>query len=150
MHTVSIRRAIAADLPAVLSLMGQPDMDGDHVLSVSAAQAIFADISNHPHQEIYVALVEAEVVGTFSPVIMNHLSHHGARLLIIEDVVVKTSRQGDGIGRQMMMFAVARAKQLKCCKIMLSSGIKPERAHAFYEHLGFHKHGFSFLLPLEH
>jgi GNAT superfamily N-acetyltransferase len=49
----------------------------------------------------------------------------------------------------MMEFAVARGKQLKCYKIMLSSGIKREGAHAFYEHLGFQKHGFSFLLPLE-
>ncbi len=149
MHTVSIRRAVAADLPALLALMAQPDMDGDRVLSLPEAQAIFARVSNHPHQEIYVALVEAEVVGTFSLVIVNHLSHHGARSLIIEDVVVKASRQGEGIGRQMMEFAVARGKQLKCYKIMLSSGIKRERAHAFYEHLGFQKHGFSFLLPLE-
>lgn len=108
MQTVSIRRAIAADLPAILSLMGQPDMDGDGVLSLTEAQAIFADVSNYPHQEMYVALVEAEVVGTFILVIVNHLSHHGARSLIIEDAVVKTSRQGEGIGGQMMEFAVAR------------------------------------------
>jgi len=46
----------------------------------------------------------------------------------------------------MMEYAVGRGKALGCYKLMLSSGIKRGRAHAFYEQLGFQKHGYSFLL----
>ena len=149
MQNLSIRRATIADLPTLLSLLAQPDMDGDDVIGLAEAEAIFRRASTYPNHEIYVAFGTDEMVGTFTLLIVNHLSHHGAHSLVIEDVVVKATWQGKGVGRQMMDFAVARGQQLQCYKLTLSSGITRERAHEFYEHLGFQKHGFSFLLPLE-
>ena len=49
----------------------------------------------------------------------------------------------------MMDFAVARARDKRCYKMVLSSNAKRERAHAFYERLGFERHGYSFRLTLE-
>jgi hypothetical protein len=49
----------------------------------------------------------------------------------------------------MMEFAAARGRLLRCYKLVLSSGLARERAHVFYEHLGFQRHGFRFLLPLD-
>jgi GNAT superfamily N-acetyltransferase len=148
MQDLSIRRATIDDLPTLLSLLAQPDMDGDNVIDLAEAQDIFRRVSAYPNHEIYVAFGTDEMVGTFTLLIANHLSHHGARSLVIEDVVVKTTWQGKGVGRRMMDFAVARGQHLQCYKLTLSSGITRERAHEFYEHLGFQKHGFSFLLPL--
>jgi GNAT superfamily N-acetyltransferase len=149
MQGISIRRATIDDLPALRSLLAQPDMDGANVISATEAQEIFKSLSAYSNHELYVALADLEVIGTFTLLIVHHLSHHGARSLVIEDVVVQARWQGKGVGRQMMEFAVARGKQLQCYKLVLSSGLRRERAHEFYERLGFQKHGFSFLLPLD-
>jgi GNAT superfamily N-acetyltransferase len=47
-----------------------------------------------------------------------------------------------------MQFAVDRSREKGCYKLMLSSNAKRERAHAFYESLGFERHGFSFRVNL--
>jgi len=38
------------------------------------------------------------------------------------------------------------AKEKGCYKLTLSSNLRREAAHAFYESLGFTKHGYSFLI----
>ena len=46
----------------------------------------------------------------------------------------------------MMTYARELARQAGCYKLVLSSNRKRERAHAFYESLGFQRHGISFLI----
>ena len=48
-----------------------------------------------------------------------------------------------------MRFALARARDKRCYKLVLSSNARRERAHAFYEALGFERHGYSFRIELE-
>ena len=49
----------------------------------------------------------------------------------------------------MMEFALERCRQKGCYKLVLSSNAKRTRAHAFYELLGFERHGYSFRVDLE-
>ena len=42
-----------------------------------------------------------------------------------------------------------RCREKDCYKLVLSSNARRERAHAFYESLGFERHGFSFRVNLE-
>jgi GNAT superfamily N-acetyltransferase len=49
----------------------------------------------------------------------------------------------------MMNHAISEARFKGCYKVALSSNLKRERAHAFYESIGFERHGYSFLLRLE-
>ena len=102
-----------------------------------------------PNYTLYVAEVDRQIVGSFALLIMDNLGHLGAPSAIVEDVVVDPALQGQGIGRAMMDFAVARAREKRCYKMVLSSNAKRERAHAFYERLGFERHGYSFRLMLE-
>jgi len=48
----------------------------------------------------------------------------------------------------MMHHAMAFAREAGCYKLVLSSNQKRERAHAFYESLGFQRHGFSFSIEI--
>lgn len=73
----------------------------------------------------------------------------GTPSALIEDVVVKASFQGRGIGKHMMGYAMKYCKKQGCYKVCLSSNLKRESAHQFYESLGYKKHGYSFLLELE-
>jgi GNAT superfamily N-acetyltransferase len=63
--------------------------------------------------------------------------------------VVAPDRQSQGIGAAMMRFALERAREKRCYKLMLSSNAKRGRAHAFYESLGYERHGYSFRVDLE-
>lgn len=82
-------------------------------------------------------------MGTFA------LAHMGDKSGLIEDVVVRADMQGKGIGKKMMANAIDICKSKNCYKVALSSNIKRERSHRFYESLGFKRHGYSFYMELE-
>lgn len=145
---INIREAIDSDLLDILGLYKQTDMDNGNTLSVEQAQSIFNKIKNYPNYKIYIAVVDDEIIGTFALAIMDNLAHMGTPSGLIEDVVVNENWQGKGIGKQMMKFAIEHCRSYGCYKVALSSNLKRENAHRFYESLGFKKHGFSFLLDL--
>ncbi len=143
-----IRAASRSDLPEVLRLYAQPDMDDGKVLALLEAERIFERMSRYPNYKIYVAVREERVVGTFALLIMDNLGHLGAPSAVIEDVCVDPVRQGQGVGKAMMRHALRLAGEHGCYKAMLSSNLKRERAHAFYESLGFKRHGYSFTIEI--
>jgi GNAT superfamily N-acetyltransferase len=145
---VAIREAVIEDLSSIVELYKQPDMDNGEVLSIEQAEVIFKRISAYPNYKIYVAVDDGKIIGTFALAIMDNLAHMGATSGLIEDVVVKTDWQGKGIGKQMMKHAMESCRVQGCYKVALSSNLKREKAHHFYESLGFKKHGYSFLLEL--
>lgn len=147
--TLTIREAERADLPGVLALYAQPDLDDGVVLPLHDAERIFARFARYPDYTLYVAEQDGRIVGSFALLIMDNLGHLGAPSAIVEDVVVGPVMHGRGIGRAMMRFAVERAREKRCYKLVLSSNAKRERAHAFYESLGFERHGYSFRIVFE-
>jgi GNAT superfamily N-acetyltransferase len=144
-----VRKATAADIPAVLGLYAQPDLDDGKVLAIDEAVALFHRFGRYPDYTLYVAEEGAEIVGSFALLVMDNLGHLGAPSGIVEDVVVAPARQGSGIGRTMMRFALDACREKRCYKLVLSSNAKRGRAHAFYESLGFERHGYSFRIDLE-
>ena len=143
-----IREATAADIPAVLALYAQPELDDGKVLPVGEAVALHARFARYPDYTLYVALAGDTIVGSFALLVMDNLGHLGAPSGIVEDVVVAPQRQGSGIGQAMMRFALDRCREKRCYKLVLSSNAKRARAHAFYEQLGFERHGYSFRVDL--
>ncbi len=146
-----IREATEDDLPAVLALYAQPDMDNGKVLTLAQAQGLLAQFRQYPSYRLWVACDEdagGAVVGTYALLIMHNLAHQGTPSAIVEDVVVSAERQGQGMGQQMMQHAQQQARLAGCYKLVLSSNQKREHAHAFYESLGFQRHGFSFVIGI--
>jgi hypothetical protein len=47
-----------------------------------------------------------------------------------------------------MEYAMQKCKELGCYKLSLSSNVKRENAHKFYESLGFIKYGYSFVVDI--
>jgi GNAT superfamily N-acetyltransferase len=146
---VLVRKASAADIPAVLRLYAQPDLDDGNVLTVEQGVALFDRFGRYPDYTLYVAEQDDEIVGSFALLVMDNLGHLGSPSGIVEDVVVAPARQNNGIGAAMMRFALECCRQKRCYKLMLSSNAKRARAHAFYESLGYERHGYSFRVDLE-
>lgn len=149
MSGLLIRPAGEDDLPAVLGLYAQPDMDNGRVLSLEDARAVFARFALYPDYVLYVAEEAGAVVGTFALLVMDNLGHQGASCAVVEDVVVASGRQGGGIGAAMMRFAMAKAAEKGCYKLALSSNARRTQAHHFYENLGFRRHGVSLHVDLD-
>jgi GNAT superfamily N-acetyltransferase len=146
--SVHIRPATATDLPGVLALYAQPDMDNGKVLALEDAAQVWAQFSHYPNYRLFVACEGGAVMGTFALLVMHNLGHQGTPSAIVEDVVVHVGHQSQGLGRDMMHHAMALAREAGCYKLVLSSNQKRERAHAFYESLGFQRHGFSFSIEI--
>jgi GNAT superfamily N-acetyltransferase len=146
--SIKIRKATESDLPAILELYAQKDIDNDDVLSMEEAKETFSKFGLYPNYSLYVAEIDDKVIGTFELLIMDNLAHKSQPSGIVEDVVVDAEYQSQGIGHQMMEYAIDVCRKNGCYKMALSSSLKRERAHQFYENLGFEKHGFSFLIEL--
>jgi len=125
------------------------------VLSLTDAEKVFAQFSLYPSYRLFVACdlkpqqrVSPEIVGTYALLVMHNLGHQGTPSAIVEDVVVHEAQHSLGIGRFMMKHAMEQAREAGCYKLVLSSNQKRDRAHAFYESLGFQRHGFSFQIEM--
>jgi GNAT superfamily N-acetyltransferase len=144
MPQLDVREATEADLPAILNVYAQPELDDSRVLSLEEARAQWRRIHAHPDYKLYVAVRDGAVIGTFALLIMPNISHLGASAGIVDQVGVLREHQGQGVGKLMMEHARQICRRAGCYKMMLSSNLKRQQAHAFYESLGFEKHGFSF------
>ena len=56
---------------------------------------------------------------------------------MIESVRVDERFRGQGIGREMMLWAIERAREEGCISIQLTTNSERTDAHRFYESLGF-------------
>lgn len=148
MADLHIREAEAADLEAVLSLYRQPDFNGT-AGDIDTARGVFDRFRRYPFYRLYVAKTEGEIVGTFCLLVMDNIARSGTPSAIIESVVVSTERQGEAIGQAMMTEAFRIAAEQGAYKICLFTGSNQPHVHAFYERLGFERHGVSYRLELE-
>ena len=145
---MNLRDITFDDLPDVLRLYAQPDFDNGEVLDDAQARALYARFLTYPDYKIYVAEEGGRIVGSFALLVMLNLGHCGAPSAIVEDVVVDPQMQGRGVGAAVMRAAMDLARDKGCYKLVLSSNAKRVRAHAFYERLGFTRHGISFSVIL--
>jgi len=145
---MKIREVTEEDLPSLLALYEQLHLEEGWDLSVEEAQRIFDQIQHDPNHRIYCATVDEEIIGTFSLLIMDNLAHKGAPMGFVENVVVDRAWRGGGMGRRMMEFGMDLCRDQGCYKMTLSSHLKREAAHRFYESLGFRKHGFGYTVEL--
>jgi len=142
---MQIRDAVEADLPAILHILAESGIDGEDSFTLEEARDHFARIRTNPGFRFLVADDAGEVVGTYVLQIMEKLGKRGTPAGVVEDVAVLPARHGQGIGRAMMEHAREACRAAGCYKLALSSNLRREDAHRFYDSLGFERHGFSFV-----
>jgi len=150
--SVWMREVTVDDLSEVLRLYYEAGVDHTPWTDLAAAAQLFQRLRHYPNYTMWLAVLAAspsQAVGTFSLLIMDSLVHSGTPAGVVEGVAVDPDFQGQGIGRQMMQHAIAQCRAAGCYKMSLSTNLKREPAHAFYESLGFEKRGYSFSMPLD-
>lgn len=79
----------------------------------------------------------SKVVGTMQLTFTPSISFRGGKRATVESVRVDTKYRGQGIGEQMMRWAIERAKERGCVSMQLTTNLERKDAHRFYERLGF-------------
>jgi GNAT superfamily N-acetyltransferase len=148
MSTLVIREASEDDLPKILELYASAEITGEESFTLEEARKQLQLFKRYPSYRVFVAVIDGAVVGTYELLIMDNLAKRGKKSGVVEDVAVDSALQGRGIGRAMMEHAREQCLQAGCYKFVLSSNLKREDAHRFYDALGFERHGYSFLMKL--
>ncbi|TIN19094.1 MAG: GNAT family N-acetyltransferase [Mesorhizobium sp.] len=138
---ITFRKAVASDLPDIVAMLADDPLGaGREDASLPLAQGYadaFNDIDADPNQLLAVAIEGGEVVGTLQISFLAGLSRKGAWRGQIEAVRVAGHRRSDGIGRQMIEWAIAQCRARGCGLVQLTTDRSRGDAHRFYESLGF-------------
>jgi GNAT superfamily N-acetyltransferase len=137
---VAIRPAHAGDLTEILHLFADDELrsaESEPMVVTNALLSALAEIEADPNNQVYVAVLGSAVVGTFQLTFIRQLSHGGSLVVRVGSVFVRASERSRGVGQSMMGFARAEAERRNAQQLQLTSKLRRERAHRFYERLGF-------------
>lgn len=138
---VKFRKATAKDLNEIVQMLADDELGRtreryENPLPESYLKA-FESIDSDLNNELIVACLGEEIVGvqqiTFTP----YITHQGGWRATIEGVRTASTERGKGIGTQLILWAIERAKERGCHIIQLTTDKKREEALNFYERLGF-------------
>jgi GNAT superfamily N-acetyltransferase len=146
------RRATAADLPAIVALLDddvQSRGREDPSLPLDPRYlTAFAEIDGNPDQLLVVAEQDGAVVGSMQLTFIPGIAFRGAWRMQIEAVRIAGAVRGQGLGAEMIAWAVDQARARGCEMVQLTSMATRTDAHRFYERLGFVKSHVGMKLKL--
>ena len=97
----------------------------------------FEEIDEDKNNELIVAALDGAVIGTLQLTFTPSISFQGGKRCTVESVRVDERYRGQGIGREMMLWAIERAKAKGCISMQLTTNNDRTDAHRFYANLGF-------------
>lgn len=135
------RLATRQDLLSIVRMLADDDLGSQreqvkNPLSESYYSA-FEQIKKDPNHELIVAERNGEVIGTLHMMFLPSVSFQGGLRAQIESVRVDKRFQSQGIGSEMMKWAMERAKQRGAHLVQLTTHHSRVDAHRFYQRLGF-------------
>jgi ribosomal protein S18 acetylase RimI-like enzyme len=139
------RRATRDDLPAIVAMLADDLLGALRESNTSPLPRCYHDafdaIDRDPNIELVVAQAGVSgalgIVGVLQLSFIPNLSHRGGWRALIEGVRVVAAHRCGGVGRQMLQWAIERARQRDCLMVQLTSDKSRTDAIRFYEGLGF-------------
>lgn len=134
---LQIRLARRQDLPAILEMLQRDSVSQPPTQYGTVEQQIsaFDEISAHPDNELIVAALGGEVVGTLQLTFIPGLGY-GWRAQV-EGVRVRHDIRNQRIGTRLMEWVIQRARDRECQLIQLTTNRARVDAQRFYGRLGF-------------
>jgi ribosomal protein S18 acetylase RimI-like enzyme len=138
---ILFRLATRADMPSVVRLLADDDLGSQRERYESplpeSYYSAFEQIDNDSNHALIIAGRNGEVIGTLHLMFLPSISFQGGLRAQIESVRVDKRFQSQGIGSEMMKWAMERAKQRGAHIVQLTTHKSRVDAHRFYERLGF-------------
>ncbi|CAN5887900.1 GNAT family N-acetyltransferase [soil metagenome] len=152
MSGVVFRPATAHDLPAIVALLdddAQSKGREDASLPLDPRYlAAFEAIDADPNQLQVVAELDGRPVGTMQLSFLPGIAFRGSWRGQIEAVRISSTLRGQGLGKQMIEWAVERFRERGCTMAQLTSMSTRTDAQRFYERMGWIKSHAGFKLKL--
>lgn len=141
MPSPTFRLATQQDLPAIIALLADDEIsrarEGFQADVTPETVAAFKEIDEDKNNEVWVGELEGVVIATMHLTVIPGLSRGGMRRTIVEEVRVHSDHRSQGVGEQLMNFAIERAKTQGCKLIQLTTDNRRAAAQRFYVRLGF-------------
>lgn len=139
--SIGIRQARSSDVDEIVRLLSDdplgmkrerfesPLPEGYHLA--------FAAIDGDPNNELLVAEMDEQIVGVVQLTVIPYLTYQGGWRAQIEGVRVASQVRSRGIGRQLVEWAIDRARERGCHMVQLTTDKSRPEALRFYESMGF-------------
>jgi ribosomal protein S18 acetylase RimI-like enzyme len=140
---LKVRAAEIGDVEALADLM----TDLGYKTRASEMAARMNAIKTDSRYRTFVAVQDAKIVGMIGTLACATYEHNdlGGRILAL---VVSSDVRSSGIGRMLMAAAERDFADRKITRVALDTRFERERAHKFYEDLGYAKNGFRLVKKL--
>lgn len=138
---IEFRTATLDDLPRIVRMLADDFLGStreryEDPLPESYIKA-FREIEADPNNELIVAEKGGDVIGMMQLTFTPSISFQGGKRATVESVRVDEKYRGQGIGREMMLWTIERAREEGCISLQLTTNAERGDAHRFYKNLGF-------------
>ena len=142
---IAFRRGERNDLSQIIRLLVDDSLSGD----LETAQDVSTDRIPTVYQQAWEAIVASrenqilvavhgvQVIAALQLTMIPSLTLRGSRRAQIEGVRVAAGYRSQGVGTQLMQWAIVLAKEENCEIVQLTMDRRRERAFRFYKRLGF-------------
>ncbi|HTR84445.1 MAG TPA: GNAT family N-acetyltransferase [Reyranella sp.] len=135
-----IRDPRPEDMPELNRLIGELG----YPLDDSEFRARFERVASAPTHHVFVAEEAGGIVGLLH--VFERPALDKPCDAVVQALVVDNKVRGHGIGEALMRAAEAWAAERHLDSTSLYTSVKRERAHAFYERIGYQREGTSHLM----
>jgi len=138
---LSFRLARAGDVPEIVRMLADDALGStrerfEEPLPEAYGQA-FRAIDADANNELMVAVQDDKVVGVLQLTFIPYLTYQCGWRALIEGVRVDSRVRSLGLGKALLEWAIARARQRGCVMVQLTTDKRRTEAKRFYEGLGF-------------
>lgn len=131
--------AVESDIPALCTLLDslfsqEVEFKSDYETQARGLKCV---IENETVGDILVARSDGEVIGMIN-LLYTISTAMGARVGILEDMVISAQHRGMGVGSTLIKYALDYAEKNGCKRMTLLTDDDNNGAHKFYQ-----KHGFT-------
>ncbi|MCF4099012.1 GNAT family N-acetyltransferase [Maritalea mediterranea] len=154
MSKLQIRPARRDDIATILMLSiggnapGREIVDDPEAAQSDDYQRAFDRIEKDPNNLFFIAELKGEAVGCMQINLLLGIAGRGRLRAQLEGVHIRADHRGQGLGGEMMQWAIAFAKSKGAGMVQLTSSKNRPEAHRFYERLGFVRSHEGFKLSL--
>lgn len=139
---MNIRIARTEDSQHISALMHQLG----YQISTTKVAEMISDHQQH-NDEIYVGIQNNEICAVIVLIYFTYFPD-AQKLCRITALVVDEKLRGKGLGTALLNRARDSAIQQGCSSLELTTNMRRHNTHAYYEHLGFEKTSYKFVMPL--